>query len=141
MPSTADRTHDRDDRDEHAAADDTAGGRTLVEITVVRSGGFAGLVRIWRVRAPADAEPRWIALIDACDWDGGGDAPGRGADRYQWDIEASAPPARHRAQVPDDALRGPWRELVDAVRAADAAAEAPGTPPAETRGARRDPRS
>ncbi|MCT9818691.1 hypothetical protein N3K63_00180 [Microbacterium sp. W1N] len=106
-----------------APADAPDDDGTIVVITVVRSGGVAGLVRRWRVSAVADSEPRWITLIDACDWDAAV-AAARGADRYQWEIEVTAPPVRHRAQVPDGALLGPWRTLVDAVREADAGAPA-----------------
>lgn len=135
-PRDRDHEHDRDrDASDGGAPDDVD---VTVEITVVRSGGLAGLVRTWRVAAPAAAEPRWVALIDACDWD---DATAPGADRYQWDIEAAVPPVYHRAQVADGALLGPWRTLVDAVRDAHAAAETRDETPAETRGARRDPRA
>ncbi|MFT4259633.1 protealysin inhibitor emfourin [Microbacterium sp.] len=92
---------------------------TQVVIAVVRTGGIAGLRRRWRVEAPSDEASDWIALIDSCPWDA--PAPdGRGADRFVWSIRARTPSERREQELPDAALDGPWRELVDAVRAASA---------------------
>ena len=142
-----------------------------VTIVVVRSGGFAGLRREWRVDAGDDDVDRWLVLVEACPWDepeaasrredgGSGDAaadsdtgqrgdagqgrdadprraperkgsapehprpeptpePGpspRAADRYVWIIRARTPEHRRETELPEPALTGPWRELVDAVR-------------------------
>ena len=87
-----------------------------VVIAVVRSGGIAGIRRRWRVAAPTDEAGEWIALIDSCPWDS--PAPEtEGADRFVWSIRARTPSVRHEQELPDAALDGPWRELVDAVRA------------------------
>jgi hypothetical protein len=87
---------------------------TVVTIHVVRSGGFAGLTREWSVEGDRD---EWMPLVDACPWR---DVPRDPAsrDRYVWRIEVEAPRKRRRAEVPDAALTGPWRELVERVRAA-----------------------
>ncbi|MFB7249234.1 hypothetical protein [Microbacterium sp. NPDC056234] len=41
----------------------------VVTIVVVRTGGFAGLQRQWRVEAGSDDADRWLVLVDACPWD------------------------------------------------------------------------
>jgi hypothetical protein len=94
------------------------GATHTVVITVIRSGGIAGRRRSWRAEPPPDDTPRWQTLVDRCPWDDtGGDAPG--ADRFVWIIRVAdghIPP--REAELPDSRLDGPWRELVDAVRAA-----------------------
>ncbi len=88
-----------------------------VVIAVVRSGGIAGIRRRWRIAAPTDEAGEWIALIDSCPWDS--PAPeSTGADRFVWSIHVRTPSERREQDVPDAALDGPWRALVDAVRAA-----------------------
>lgn len=87
-----------------------------MKITVQRIGGVAGLTRVWSVRAdtPTD-KSRWEPLIDACPWDA---APATGdsgqADRFTYSISAG----RHRATIPEQAVTGPWRELVEQAKAA-----------------------
>lgn len=88
-----------------------------VVVAVVRSGGIAGIRRQWRVEPdPADIS-EWIAMIDSCPWDDDTDAD-TGADRFVWLIRARTPSERRERELPDSALDGPWRELVEAVRAA-----------------------
>ncbi|MFK0402485.1 protealysin inhibitor emfourin [Microbacterium sp. NPDC090225] len=93
-----------------------------VIIAVVRSGGIAGISRRWRVEIAAsdspDAEP-WIALIERCPWSANLDDSG-GADRFVWSIRARTPTEHLERELPDGAVAGPWRDLVDAVRAASA---------------------
>ena len=87
-------------------------------VAVTRTGGFAGLTRVWKAEPPEDEAPQWIALIDRCPWDERTDRDARGADRFQWSIRAQLDAdAAREADLPDSALTGPWRELVDAVRA------------------------
>ncbi|HKT55858.1 MAG TPA: protealysin inhibitor emfourin [Microbacterium sp.] len=94
-----------------------------VVVTVVRSGGIAGLRRRWEAEADADAAARWIELIDDCPW-GEAPPPVTGADRFMWRISVQWDHADDRAvDLPDDAVTGPWQALVDAVRSA-------GLPPA-----------
>jgi hypothetical protein len=86
-------------------------------VIVVRSGGIAGLRREWRAEPPADAIDHWIALIDGCPWDTPADAT-RGADRYRWFIRAQRDGGADReAELGDTDVSGPWRALVDEVRA------------------------
>ncbi len=92
----------------------------VVAVTVVRSGGVAGITRRWGVDAdPTEAE-RWIALIVDCPWD---DLPAEqtGADRFVWTVEATLPETEHRADLGEREVTGPWRALIDAVRAASSA--------------------
>ena len=88
-----------------------------VVIAVVRTGGIAGIRRQWRVEAEATDAQEWIALIDSCPWEQDMDAT-PGADRFLWSIRARTPSERRERELPDSALDGPWRALVDAVRAA-----------------------
>ncbi|UYO96856.1 hypothetical protein OED01_14830 [Microbacterium sp. M28] len=134
-------------------------------IVVVRSGGFAGLRREWRVDAGDDDADRWLLLVEACPWDDGsrpvsgpdtraedapeqdGSEPGgaasptaparrgaarpepapepgpspRPADRYVWIIRARTPEQRLERELPEPAVTGPWRDLVEAVRSANRA--------------------
>lgn len=83
-----------------------------VAIRVTRSGGVAGMLRVWRVES-LDPDG-WRPLVDACPWDDGAELPG--PDRFVWRIEVHAPAPSREAEIPDAAVRGPWRELVDRVR-------------------------
>ena len=89
-----------------------------MKITVQRSGGIAALTREWCVKAvtPAD-KSRWEPLIEACPWDavpGRDDDGGNQPDRFMYSIRAG----QHRATLPERAVTGPWRILVDHTRAA-----------------------
>ncbi|PCE15505.1 hypothetical protein AUC47_11445 [Microbacterium sp. SZ1] len=88
-----------------------------VVIAVVRTGGIAGIRRQWTVEPEPDEAPRWITMVERLPWDDDADA-GRGADRFVWLIRVRTPSERRERELPDSALDGPWRELVDAVRAA-----------------------
>jgi hypothetical protein len=83
-----------------------------VRISVTRSGGVAGLRRGWCIESH---EPgAWRPLVEACPWD---EEPGTaGADRFVWRIEVSAPPPARTAELPETAVHGPWRALVERVR-------------------------
>ncbi|GGD70382.1 protealysin inhibitor emfourin [Microbacterium murale] len=108
-------------------------------IIVIRTGGVAGIRRRWQVEPPREEAPRWIELIDRCPWDAPdssessrsssgsplpspspSDSPPRGADRFVWSIQARTPAAQLERELPESALEGPWRQLVEAVRAATA---------------------
>ena len=83
-----------------------------LSVTVVRTGGIAGVRREWEASGPRD---EWLPLIEACPWRSvGGDPASR--DRFVYRITVSAPP--RRATVPEGALTGPWKALVDRVRSA-----------------------
>lgn len=97
-----------------------------VTVLVTRTGGFAGLRREWRAQPPDGDAARWIALIRSCPWDevapdpAEGRTPPRGADRFVWSIRTQCGPDERAAQLTDDDVNGPWRDLVDTVRAASA---------------------
>jgi hypothetical protein len=106
-----------------------------MKITVQRSGGIAGMKRTWSVLAtPPDDKELWQPLVEACPWD---EAPksARAAngqpDRFLYNIRAG----QRRATLPEQAVTGPWRELVDHARAAaesrpaDPGMSLPGGPP------------
>ena len=88
-------------------------------ISVVRSGGIAGMRRTWSVEAAPPQRPVWTELVRACPWDAIAstrEVSTTSADRFVWAIEVVTIDHRHHAELPDRALTGPWRELVDRVR-------------------------
>jgi hypothetical protein len=91
-------------------------------ILVVRSGGFAGLSREWRVRSSEHPGVDWVALVEACPWSAVAhpDRARPAPDQFVWRIEAKATARKRRATLPDSRVRGPWRQLVDEVKAATA---------------------
>lgn len=88
-----------------------------IRIAVIRTGGIAGIRRRWQVEPAHDEVSHWIELIDRCPWEDPNPEQS-GADRYVWSIQARTPEARRERDLPESALDGPWRLLVDAVRAA-----------------------
>ena len=89
----------------------------ILIITVVRSGGFAGLRQEWRAAVGDDERDEWMPLIQACPW-GSTPSDPTSRDRYIWRIQARGPRLRRSATVPEAHLDGPWSELVARVRAA-----------------------
>jgi len=91
-----------------------------VRITVVRTGGFAGVARRWSVAPPPREAPVWAELIDACPWEHttGPPTPPRGADRFCWEVAAAHGGDARHAELADQDVDGPWRVLIDAVRSA-----------------------
>ncbi|MGY2745802.1 protealysin inhibitor emfourin [Arthrobacter sp. UYCu723] len=90
-----------------------------MKITVQRSGGIAGMKRTWSVLAtPPDDKDFWQPLVEACPWDEApktaGAAAGAQPDRFLYSIRAG----QRQATLPEQAVTGPWRELVDHARAA-----------------------
>lgn len=105
--------------DGSGVADDA--GRARIVVAVVRTGGIAGLRRRWRVEPEPEHAPKWVELVERCPWDERlDDALNRGADRYVWNIHAVISDEQREQVIPDTRLEGAWRELVDAVREADA---------------------
>jgi len=95
-----------------------ARARTEVRITVVRTGGFAGLARRWSIAPPPQEEPVWADRIEACPWGHTAPAPPSGADRFCWEVAAVRGGEEHHAELADQDVDGPWRALIDAVRSA-----------------------
>ncbi len=98
---------------------DRSGAENAVDIRVTRAGGVAGIRRGWCVESPEPSA--WEPLVEACPWDEVPDAEltdaeRAGADHFEWIIEVLAPAPARSAALPEDAVDGPWRELVDRVR-------------------------
>ena len=89
-----------------------------VAILVVRSGGIAGMSRRWSVRPVGTDAAHWMTLVERCPWDDD-PTPGSGADRFVWHIDVRVRRVQREQVIPEEHLSGPWRDLVDAVRAAD----------------------
>jgi 16S rRNA U516 pseudouridylate synthase RsuA-like enzyme len=85
-----------------------------MKITVIRSGGFAGLRRTWTMRVE-DQQDResWRKLVDGLPWNDRRPAPPQ-PDRYVYLIRVS----RRRITLQEQQVDGPWRELVERVKAA-----------------------
>jgi hypothetical protein len=117
-----------------------------MRIIVSRSGGVTGIAVRWVVELSEGPEySDWIVLIEACPWDDEPDDP-PAPDRFLYLIRVNG----RRVTLPEQRVQGPWRELVDRVRATStpergralqpldtAEPEGPGTP--EDRGAPEDP--
>ena len=103
-----------------ASVDDSGstGNSAAVWVTVTRTGGFAGLRRQWSAEADEHDAPRWVALIRSCPWGSGTTIDTAGADRFTFEIRAGWEGEEHAAELGEDAVRGPWRVLVDEVRSA-----------------------
>lgn len=99
-----------------------------VSIAVERTGGIAGLVRRWTVAAARDEDDRWVSLVAACPWpeaDSAVPSVAAGADRFCWSLTAVQDGETRHVELGESELDGPWRTLVDAVRAAAATRPAP----------------
>jgi hypothetical protein len=84
-------------------------------ITVIRSGGFAGISREWSVQVEQQPdEDQWRELIDRLPWEGMTTAPDE-PDRYVYRVRC----APREAVIPERRLSGPWRELVEKVQGAE----------------------
>ncbi|HKU29172.1 MAG TPA: hypothetical protein VJQ60_01680 [Arthrobacter sp.] len=114
-----------------------------MKITVQRSGGVAGVTRVWTVVATSPGDKRrWMPIVEACPWD---QVPPRGKARpaggtqagslhaVKSEGQASAPaddsagtPAgqadrfmysiragQRRATLPEASVTGPWHTLVE----------------------------
>ena len=83
-----------------------------MKISVTRSGGFAGLRHTWVVLVDEQPDPEeWMSLLATLPWNERPRLPPT-PDRYVYLIRAS----RRRITLPEQALEGPWRDLVDRVR-------------------------
>lgn len=84
-----------------------------MRVVVSRSGGIAGLLRVWEVRIDDQPDaPDWRELLATLPWD---DTPQTAPepDRYSYRIRCSP----HEVVLAEPQVAGPWRELVDRVRA------------------------
>lgn len=121
---------------ENSADSEAPGGETdRMLIVVVRSGGFAGVSRRWRVEPAPAEQPRWTALVERCPWDAPEQHPDAGADRFVWTVRARVSDSELQRELPESELTGAWRELVEAVRESGerVPTPSPGTSPAPRR--------
>ncbi|UUT35679.1 protealysin inhibitor emfourin [Microbacterium elymi] len=89
-----------------------------MSVTVIRTGGIAGLRRSWTARPSGDDASRWAALIRQCPWDDAtAQEPPEGADRFAWEIRAQLDEAQRAARLSESRMQGPWRDLVHEVQA------------------------
>ncbi|MBT2566674.1 hypothetical protein J7I84_09230 [Arthrobacter sp. ISL-85] len=109
-----------------------------MKIKVERTGGIAAITRVWTVDAQTDNDlSQWQPLVEACPWDAVPSTPRAAAaafeapqpDRFIYSITAG----QRRAALPEHALTGPWRVLVDTARAAAEEAAA-GSRPGDANG-------
>ena len=88
-------------------------GGAQLSVTVVRTGGIVGGRREWAASGPRE---EWLPLVEACPWRSiPADLASR--DRFVYVITVRGR-RRRKAQVPEVALTGPWRELVERVQQA-----------------------
>ena len=88
-----------------------------MKITVIRSGGFAGISRVWSIRIEEQPdEEQWRELIDRLPW-GRQNPTADEPDRYSYRVRC----ARGEAVIPERKLTGEWRELVEKVQSAGTA--------------------
>jgi hypothetical protein len=94
-----------------------------MKISVERTGGISAIPRVWTVEARSEtAISQWQPIVEACPWDSVPRTPraaaakfaGHQPDRFIYSIRAG----QHRAALPEQAVTGPWRVLVDSTREA-----------------------
>ncbi|WP_166872109.1 MULTISPECIES: protealysin inhibitor emfourin [unclassified Salinibacterium] len=86
-----------------------------MKVIVVRTGGFAGLRATWELQVDDQPDaPRWSAFLHDLPWDDVPPAP-QLPDRYIYRIRCEP----HEVVLTEPQVQGPWRELVDRVRAAN----------------------
>lgn len=86
-----------------------------MKISVVRSGGFAGLSLTWAVQVDEQSDPQsWTSLIEDLPWHTSRHQAPAHPDRYVYRIRVS----RRRITLAEQEVTGPWRELVEKVREA-----------------------
>jgi hypothetical protein len=91
-----------------------------VRIEISRSGGFAGMTRTWSLEvSPAEAEERWLPLVDRVAEDSGGVRDGDQSrreqahrDRYVYHIVIGY----QEVTLPESRLDEAWKELIDRAR-------------------------
>ncbi|RFA13837.1 hypothetical protein B7R22_11470 [Subtercola boreus] len=100
---------------------DTSGPRDespQVAVTVVRTGGFAGLKRTWEATAddPSTVDV-WLGFADSLPWGATPREDPRSVDRFVYRIVIAVhSEVRHETTLPESALTGRWRDLVDRVQ-------------------------
>ena len=114
------------DPDDEPASAEPASPEPL-RIDVERVGGVAGIPRRWSASAVA-GDTSWWQLVERCPWppaDAAAEAPEteRGADRFCWTVRLRQGSHHREVTLAEREMTGPWRTLVDAVRAGSALVE------------------
>lgn len=91
-----------------------------VRVRVTRSGGVAGITRKWDASPPPGEESEWVTAIEDCPWNEEPEARA-GANRsdgFVWHIVAIIPHDEMSTTLPEAAVTGPWKALIQFVREA-----------------------
>jgi hypothetical protein len=93
-----------------------------MKVVVSRSGGIAGIRVTWEVQVDEQPDaPEWRDLLDALPWDEV-DERAPEPDRFIYRIRC----APHEVVLAEPQLSGPWRDLVDRVKAVNQGRQAKG---------------
>jgi len=85
-----------------------------MKVVVSRSGGIAGIRVTWEVQVDEQPDaPVWRELLGALPWEEAADSAPE-PDRYVYRIRC----APHEVVLPEPRVSGPWKDLVDRVKAA-----------------------
>ncbi len=86
-----------------------------MKVIVSRSGGIAGIRLTWEVRVDEQADPdNWAKFLSSLPWDEVSESEA-GPDRFAYRIRC----APHEVVLSEPDVNGPWRDLIDRVRAAN----------------------
>jgi len=99
-----------------------------MKVVVSRSGGMAGIRTTWEV--DVDAQPDaddWASLITALPW---AEVAVRAPEPDRFVYRIRCPP--HEVVLAEPQLCGPWKELVDRVKASQSGVSAAGGRPARS---------
>ncbi|WP_129590398.1 protealysin inhibitor emfourin [Cryobacterium aureum] len=86
-----------------------------MKVIVSRSGGMAGIRLTWEVRVEEQPDPNtWAEFLNSLPWDDVTDSEAT-PDRFVYRIRCSP----HEVVLAEPQVNGPWRDLVNRVRAAN----------------------
>jgi hypothetical protein len=96
-----------------------------MKVVVSRSGGLAGIRTTWEVEVDAQPDAAdWASLIAALPW---AEAAERAPQPDRFVYRIRCPP--HEVVLAEPQVRGPWKELVERVKASQSGAFGAGTRP------------
>jgi len=85
-----------------------------MKVVVSRSGGFAGLRVTWDLQVDEQPDAAdWMKFLEDLPWDEAEDTT-PAPDRYVYRIRC----APHEVVLAEPQVHGPWKDLIDRVRAA-----------------------
>ena len=86
-----------------------------MKVIVSRSGGMAGILLTWEVQVEEQPDPiLWAEFLNSLPWDEVTDSEAT-PDRFAYRIRC----APHEVVLAEQEMNGPWRDLVNRVRAAN----------------------